>query len=89
MRSCSRSMYQPTVASSVSSCGRALEMVEVLEDPVRVVDDLLAVHQDRHPALAGQLLDLGPVALEERNAHLLVLDVRRPQAPGHLAAPAD
>ena len=75
------------VAGSASRAGRAV--VEVLEDPVRVVDDLLAVHQHGHPALAGELLDLGPVALEERHAHLVELDPGGAQPARDLAAAAD
>src|SRR4051812_49565696 len=47
------------------------------------------MHQHGHPALPGELLHLGPVALEVRHPHLLVVDVHRAQAPGHLAATAD
>jgi hypothetical protein len=53
------------------------------------VDDLFPVYEDGYPALSGQLLDLGTVALEEGHAHLLELDARGAQAPGDLAAAAD
>src|SRR6266536_1342737 len=33
--------------------------LEVLQDPPRVVHDLVAVHDHRHAALPGELLDLG------------------------------
>jgi hypothetical protein len=67
----------------------SVEPFQVLQDAVRVVDDLVAVYEDGYPALPRQLLDLGPVALQEGHADLLELDARRAQAPRDLAAAAD
>ena len=47
-----------------------------------VMDDLVAMHEYRYPALAGEILNFGPVALEEGHPHLLVVDahVAQPRA---------
>jgi len=42
---------------------------------VRVVNHVIAVHEDRYPSLAGQLLDLRPVALQERDADLVEVGI--------------
>ncbi len=63
-------------------------MVEVLDDPSRVVDDLLAVYEHGHPALAGEVLDLGPQALREGNAHLVEVESLPAQPAGDRSAAA-
>jgi hypothetical protein len=56
---------------------------------VGVVDRLTFVHEDRYPALPGQLLDLGPVALAELDLHLVELDAGAAQPASDLAAAAN
>jgi len=67
----------------------AVAPVEVLADPLRVVDDLVAVDQQRHPALPGQLDDLGAAAAPVGDALGPVLDSEAAQLPGHRAARAE
>jgi hypothetical protein len=55
-------------------------VVEVLEDSPGVVNDLVAVHEHRHTALAGQLSDLSAMASALGNALCLVLDAELAQA---------
>lgn len=54
-----------------------------------VMDDLVAMYEYRYPALAGEILDFGPVALEEGYPHLLVVDAQAAQPACDLAAAAD
>src|SRR5207248_8680911 len=64
-------------------------MVDVLADAPRVADDLLAMHEHGHPALAGQFLHLWSVPLQVGHAHLVVLDTRASQPSSHLSAGAE
>src|SRR5439155_22189170 len=66
-----------------------LEPVQVLADPSRVVDHLVAVHQHGHPALPRQLVDLVAVAAAEGDPDLLVVEPAAVEAPGDLAARAE
>src|SRR6185503_3728707 len=67
----------------------SIEPFEVLHYPVRVVDHVVSVHEDRYPSLPGQLLDLGPVAFQERNPDLVEVHLHRPHPASHLATSAD
>src|SRR4051794_14159781 len=61
------------------------EVLHELDDPVRVVDHVVAVHQHGHPALVAQLLHLVAVTLAQRHAHLGEVDVGRTQLARHTA----
>src|SRR5204862_6374871 len=84
--------------SSIDRCGRRLAVsfgvpavppVQVLEDPLRVVDDLVAIDEHRHAPLASQLLDLGPSGAPVGDPLRPVAELEPPKPPRHRAARAE
>src|SRR5262245_51890389 len=63
--------------------------LQVLEDSLRVVDHLVAVHQDRHTLLAGQFLDLRPLGPPVGDALGAMLEPELTQPPRHRPAGAE
>src|SRR5215210_3528138 len=77
------------ISACVLGSSAAVPPVQILVDSARVVDHLAAVDKDRHPSLARQLLDLGPVGPPVGHPDGPVLDTVMPQPPGHGAARAE
>src|SRR5256885_9028965 len=63
--------------------------LEVLDDPPRVVDDLVAVDEHRHAPLAGQLFDLRPAGTAGGEALRSGLQAQSVKAPGDRPPPAE
>src|SRR5256885_11816314 len=63
--------------------------VKVLDDPLRVVDDLVTIDEHRHARLIRQLLDLRPARTAVGNPLRSVLELELAEPPSHRPAGAE
>src|SRR5436190_4440180 len=80
-------LYRHMGAASASVA--SVRPLQVLQDPLRVVDHLIAVDDHRDPALTGELLDLRPGRAAIGEPHDAVVEAEPAQAAGDRAARAE